>query len=75
MLTARWRHSAGAALGVLVVSPTRLFARWLAYWPVCDELRSVSACAEHDEVAGNPAHTDTADTLRTCVSRDSPLFV
>ena len=33
---------------VLVVAPARLFARWLAYWAVRYELRSVSA---RDEIA------------------------
>jgi len=33
---------------VLVAAPTGLFAGWLAYWAVRDELRGVSACDERD---------------------------
>jgi hypothetical protein len=34
---------------VLVVAPARLFSRRFAYWPICDELLSVSA---RDDDAG-----------------------
>jgi hypothetical protein len=48
MPTARWKHSAGAALVGLVAAPTRLFAGWLAYRAVRYKLRSVSARDERD---------------------------
>jgi hypothetical protein len=58
---------------VLVVSPARLSAGWLAYWPVCYQLRSLSARANRRDIliVSDPrgraklTHNVNADTVRT----------
>ena len=41
MLTARWKRSAGVALGGFGGRARGQFTGWLAYWAVCYELRNV----------------------------------